>query len=287
MLLRGDVMFERLNQGRSENTKKFVLPGVFLILVAIGIFLGFQKVAFAMPVFVIATILIIIGSTKNRQLIREFKEKFVYDLLTENFEDVSYNPLQGVYESEVLESELLERPDRFYSNDLIEATHNGINFTMSDIHLQEVVRRDKHTEVRTIFQGPFMRFTFNKNFKGKLQVRERGFVAWFSKYKKIKMESITFNKTFSTYSTDDHTAFYILTPHLMEALLEMERTRRGDFYISFINGELFIALDNRRDNFEIPVFGKVDESIGDVFTNQFNIIKEIIDELRLNKNIFK
>ncbi len=280
-------MFEKLNEGRSQNIKKFILPGVILIIIAIGVFLGFQEIGFAMPIFVVAIVLVVIGSSKNRQLTREFKEKFLYDLLKESFEDVSYNPHQGVYESEVMASELLERPDRFYSNDLIEATHNGINFTMSDIHLQEVVRRDKHTEVRTIFQGPFMKFTFNKNFKGKLQVRERGFIAWFSKYKKIKMESIEFNKKFATYSTEDHTAFYILTPHLMEALLEMERTRRGDFYISFINGELFIALDNRRDNFEIPMFGKVDESIGDVFTNQFNIIKEIIDELRLNKNIFK
>ena len=32
--------------------------------------------------------------------------------------------------------------------------------------------------------------TFNKDFVGKLQVRERGFVTWFSKYQKIKMESI-------------------------------------------------------------------------------------------------
>jgi hypothetical protein len=132
-----------------------------------------------------------------------------------------------------------------------------------------------------------MKFTFNKNFKGKLQVRERGFVTWFSKYKKVKMESMTFNKKFTTYSTEDHTAFYILTPHLMEELLEMERARRGDFYFSFIDGEMFIALDNRRDNFELPTFAKIDESIGDKFEHEFNIIKEIIDELKLNKNIFK
>jgi hypothetical protein len=279
-------MFEKFNQERSAIQKKFMLPGFGLVVVGVILYLlGLPEVA--IPFGIIGVVVAAIGFSKSSNLAKALKEKYLFELLQKNFDGVSYNPNRGVTIQDVLESELLQRSDRFYSNDLIEASYNGINFTMSDIHMQEVVHRDKRTEVRTVFQGPFMKFTFNKNFKGKLQVRERGFVTWFSKYKKVKMESMTFNKKFTTYSTEDHTAFYILTPHLMEELLEMERARRGDFYFSFIDGEMFIALDNRRDNFELPTFAKIDESIGDKFEHEFNIIKEIIDELKLNKNIFK
>lgn len=279
-------MFEEFNNKRSALTKKFILPGVSLIVVGVMLYLA-NMIEVAIPVGVVGIIVAAIGASQSASLTKALKEKFLYELLVKNFDDVRYNPTHGATREEVMESELLQRSDRFYSNDLIEASYNGIDFLMSDIKLQEVVHRDKRTEVRTIFQGPFMKFTFNKNFKGKLQVRERGFVTWFSKYDKIKMESMEFNKKFSTYSTEDHTAFYILTPHLMEDLLQMERERRGDFYFSFIDGEMFIALDNRRDNFEIPAFGKVDESIGEKFEREFSIIKDIINELKLNKNIFK
>lgn len=279
-------MFEEFNLERSATTKKFMLPGFLLVLVGVALYLAnLPEVAIGFGV--IGAIVLAIGFSKISSMTKALKEKYLYDLLTNNFDDVSYNPDRGVSREEVMESELLPRSDRFYSNDLIRASYNGINFTMSDILLQEVVHRDKRTEVRTIFQGPFMKFTFNKNFKGKLQVRERGFVTWFSKYDKIKMESMEFNKKFNTYSTEDHTAFYILTPHLMEELMLLEKQRRGDFYFSFIDGEMYIALDNRKDNFNIPMFGKVDESIGDKFESEFSIIKEIIDELKLNKNIFK
>jgi len=279
-------MFEQFNQKRSSVTKKIVLPGVGLLIIGGLLFLGnITEVAIAFVI--IGVIVLIIGMSQLTSLTKGFKKQYLFEVLSSNFDNVSYTGGRGASREEVKQSELLPRSDRFYSNDLINATYNGIDFMMSDIHLQEVHRNGKNTTVRTIFKGPFMKFTFNKDFVGKLQVRERGFVSWFSKYEKMKMESIAFNKTFTTYSTDDHTAFYILTPHLMEQLIELERERRGVFYFSFINGEMFIALDNRSDSFELPVFSKVDESLGDRFQSEFQIIKDIIDELKLNKNIFK
>lgn len=279
-------MFEKYNEEKSQITKTRILPGGIGVGIGIILFLlGYPEFMFIF--LVLGGVVMALGIAKMNRLSNELKQKFLYELLQNNFDNVTYNPARGITKSEVLDSELLKNSDRFHSNDLIEATYNGIDFVMSDIHLQEVRHRDKRTEVVTIFRGPFMKFTFNKNFRGKLQVRERGFVTWFSNYSKIKMESMEFNKKFATYSTEDHTAFYILTPHLMEELLELERERRGDFYFSFINGEMFIALDNRRDNFELPTFGKVDETIGQKFEHEFQIIKDIIDELKLNKNIFK
>jgi len=279
-------MFEEFNNNRNQVAKKFMFPGLGFILLGVILYvLSLLEVAivFALP----GVVFIILGVVKIVRLTKDMKNKFLLELLNKHFNEVTFYPNRGASRDQVMESELLPRSDRFSSNDLIYAKYNSIDFMISDIHLQEVEHHGKNTTVRTIFRGPFMKFTFNKSFKGKLQVRERGFVNWFSKYKKIKLESIGFNKKFTTYSTEEHTAFYILTPHLMESLLELEANQKGSFYFSFVDGDMFIALDNRKDNFELPLFGKVDESIGEKFSKEFQIIKDIIDELKLNKNIFK
>ena len=52
------------------------------------------------------------------------------------------------------------------------------------------------------------------------------------KYKKVKLESVQFNKKFKTYATSEHNAFYVLTPHFMEALMAFEQKNKGKIYFS-------------------------------------------------------
>jgi len=276
-----------INRKKSIVTK-LVLPAFGVLLLE---FILINTTAIAeqllIPSVIIAVILLVIATVRFSKLKIEFKQQFLVDLLNKAFDNVKYDYNHGVDFSEVHGSELLPRTDRFHSNDLIEASYLGVDFRMSDLHLQEVRRNGKNTTVVTVFRGPFITVDFNKDFKGKLQVIERHLLSLFSSYKRVKMESVTFNKKFNTYSTDDHSAYYILTPHIMEKFLELERKRPGAFYFSFINSKMYIALDNRSDSFELNFFGKIDESVIENFNAQLSIIRDVVEELKLNKDIFK
>ncbi|XMB86652.1 DUF3137 domain-containing protein [Mycoplasmatota bacterium WC44] len=280
--------FEYFINKRNKTLKMFMLPAAISIVIGIVIFIATNSIngnpSAIIPFFALGVVFFGIGAGQMKKLSNEFKEKYLVELLKKNFTNVNFNASGGLTREDVRQSELLPRTDRFYSNDLITGEYLDVKFKISDLHLQEVRRNGKNTQIVTVYKGPFMEFDFNKDFMGKVQVRERGKSTLFSDYEKISMESVVFNKVFKVYATRAHAAFYILTPHLMEKLMELEKQRPGNFYFSFIEGRMYIALDNRRDNFEVGMFGKIDQSIVDTFESQLSIIKDIINEMKLNEN---
>ncbi|QVK21487.1 DUF3137 domain-containing protein [Mycoplasmatota bacterium] len=281
-------MFNYFINGRKKAINMFMIPGGLLAIIG---FLGGFAQGSGSPIFYflifIGVILIIIGSSKVRNLSIEFKNKFLVELLNKKFTNVIFDASNGISRSEVRKAEMLPRGDRFKSNDYISAEYDGVNFKMSDILIQERHSDGKNTRYVTVFKGPFMEFDFHKEVVGKMQVREKSRISLFDRYERIKLEGVEFNKTFKVYATDSHTAFYVLTPTIMEKLIEIENDYPGTFYLSFIEGKIYIALDNRRDNFEIGVFKKIDESLINEFENQLKIISDIIVDLRLNSKLFK
>ena len=138
----------------------------------------------------------------------------------------------------------------------------------------------------TYFLGRVFRFDFNKEFVGSLIVTESG-TPKSRGYEKVKLESIDFNKKFKTYTTEEITAFYILTPDIMEALFTLERRHPGRIGISFLGDNMYVAINNNRDTFELQMFRKIDDSMIKEFMNDLLVIKDFIVSLKLNNNLFK
>ena len=167
----------------------------------------------------------------------------------------------------------------------------GVKFVSSDVKLEE--RHVRHTKngtqvtYETYYLGRMFIFDFNKPFDGYLQVLEGGRPTSNRGFKKVKLESVAFNKKFKTYSTSEHSAFYVLTPHFMEALMELERKNRGKIYFSFIDNRLYIGINNFINTFELKMFRKLDDKVFDEFKRELLIIKDVIQELKLNKSIFQ
>ncbi len=101
------------------------------------------------------------------------------------------------------------------------------------------------------------------------------------------MESIHFNSELKVYAKNDHEAFYILTPHFMEQLLVLDKKYRDKISFSFIYNKLYIAIDNRVDNFDIKSFTLIDQSFLNSYTREFQDMKGFITKLKLNSHLFK
>ena len=261
---------------------------IFLLTMVIGdvcVFLGFIAI-------ITGSVLIIIGSNRFSKVAREFKDACMQEIIDQVLPNAQYSYNMGIPLSEVYKDGLLKRADRAYSEDLITGNIKGVSFKTCDLKLEERrVRTDSkgNTTVTYVpyFIGRYFVFDFNKNFKGDIVITEGMLPKTFRGLKKIELESEEFNKKFKTYAVDDLSAFYVLTPHLMVSLLELEKNNPGCISISMNSNKLCMAINNNRDTFSVKLNRKIDNMLVELFKAEMNVINEIVDEMNLNNKIFK
>jgi len=167
---------------------------------------------------------------------------------------LSFNPDPGQVNSILRHRELGLVPgwDRSSYEDLVTGRRDGVEFELFEAHLEE--RRTStdskgrtSTHWVTVFRGQCLRFVFEKTFYGRtLVTRDAGFFNRFGGGKGMQraiLEDPEFEKIFEVYTTDQVEARYLLTPDLMQQLVNMEKTfHGGKLKCCFDTGELYITL---------------------------------------------
>lgn len=286
--------FNELESKRKSAAKSLRISIIFMILAfIIIIFLGDVGDVFVIIGIISAAIALIFGikgGGEYNKLKLEFKNDFLSKMIEDIFDNGIYEAKQGLDKNIVYKANLLRVADRYSAEDYISGSVDGVNFCSSDIKLEE-----KHTEVTkdgtrtyyiTYFLGRFFMFDFNKQFKGDVITTEASLPTFFSKYKRIELESIEYNKKFKTYTMSELEAFYVLTPQLMEAILKLEKSNPGAISFAFMGTKLYIAINNNRDTFELKLFKKIDEEELASMRRDLYTIIDIVKELRLNDKIF-
>ncbi len=235
---------------------------------------------------------IIVGIVLFNRTISKFKSMYLKDYFSTMIEEGVYRPKKGLSQSEVYACGFIKRADRFKSYDYLSGRLDGIDFRSSDVHLQERQvytdsKGNRKTKYVTFFKGRVFQFDFPKKLDHRLQVLERYRPRDGYKYQKVDLESMAFNKKFNTYATDSHTAFYVLTPHFMEALMKVEKNHPGKIGFSFFDEHMRFAINNNKSTFAIMPFRKIDEKLVEAFKEDVEGLYEIVDDLKLNRNIFK
>lgn len=103
----------------------------------------------------------------------------------------------------------------------------------------------------------------------------------------VELESSGFEQEFSVYSDNQITARYILSPSLMQRILDFKRQSRRTFYLSFVDGKLYIAISFSKSLFEARVFSTLLDY--DIYRDYFTDLlfaKSIVEELNLNRRIW-
>lgn len=286
---------------------KIIDTVIFIIWVIIMFFLykkGINlQVFFFITVFIMAIRMFIKYIFLNKQITEfnnGFKNKYVLSSLNKIFTDLKYFPDKGLDYGVIANTRMMDMGDRYSSNDYFEGKYKNVNVKQADVHIEEeqqTTDSDGHTTTTwvTIFEGKWMIFDFNKTFTANVQVSQKGFGNsrvnnWGekNKYKKVEMEDAEFNKMFRIYAQNEHDAFYILTPSLMEKIKNLARTVSGKLLLCFINNELHIGLYNYKDSFEHSVYKKIDEEkINDDISKEIKIITNFVDELDLDNSLFR
>ena len=201
----------------------------------------------------------------------KYKEMFVQSNLEGVFDNLNYQPNIGISRDIIKNTQMMQMGNRYHSNDYIEADYNGVHFIQSDVCIQEETQDSEnrsHTE--TYFRGRWMIFDFNKEFKANVQVVQNGFKhskrkRFFGKeeekYKKVEMEDVTFNKEFKIFAQNEHDAFYILTPQMMERIRNIANNIEGYLILCFIDNTLHVGIHTNRDSFEPSMMKEIDPEV--------------------------
>lgn len=297
---------DKLEEIKNKIKKRYIM-GIAITIVAM-ILLALIIPNFIIPFIIfipfIGVLVTVISTSKlNAEYRKIFKSTFVQKALQKKFTDLIYIPNEGIPYQTIASTEMMNMGNRYHSEDYISARYKDIKFEQSDVHIQEEQEStdsDGHTTTTyvTIFKGRWMIFDFNKIFKANVQIAQKGFgnsrvKKFFGKkeerFKQVMMESESFNKKFKVFAQNEHDAFYIITPFLMERIEKLDEENKGKLLFCFIDNRLHIGIYDNKNSFEPgSVFKKIsEEEILTEISKDIELITQFVDELNLNNDLFK
>ena len=299
-----------------ETQRKKVLQSfVYLALAIVGIVgIGLLIIA-ANPrvgpgvLLIPLVIAIIIGAIVGPYLSRGYNQRFKTEVLSRmvRFLDPSleYRMDGAINQSTYMSSKLFpHKPDRYKGEDLVEGKIGATAIRFCELHSEYKSthtdhKGNTHTEWHTIFQGLFFLGDFNKNFSGSTVVLPDSAEALFGKFGQwlqsfafnrdhlIKMDDPEFEKLFVVYGTDQIESRYILSPALMQRIVEFKTERQRTVYLSFVGSNIFVALSETRPLFEPKIFSSIlDFKTVCGYFEDLRVAVEIVEDLNLNTRIW-
>lgn len=267
-----------------------VIDDVWIIVGLIGVLIG-------------GLVFIVNAVTFFRKYRERFKKEVVNEIVHAIDSSWNYDYQQSIQLNEYLQSNLFETGvDRYKGDDLISGQIEKTDFRCSEFHTEyKTVTYTKNGGVQehwhTIFKGLFFHADFNKHIKGETyiapDVAEKLFGKWgqklqfSSKGELVKLENPEFEKLFVVHSTDQIEARYILTPVMMEALVNINNQYKRPMHISFVGSRVFCAFSFNENLFEPNIFksGANFDDIAMIY-QLFMLNATIIQEMNLNIRIW-
>ncbi|WP_316843385.1 DUF3137 domain-containing protein [Pedobacter psychrodurus] len=289
----------------ATQTKGYIFIAAGILLLILGFFLGLP-----IPGVIAGLIPIIYGGVlfyKISDALNSYKNTYKNDVIGAALkfldESLSIQPYQGIEATEFMYTQLFNtEPDRYKTEDLVMGCAGKTRFYFAEVHAEyKTVTQTKNgtrTEWHDIFKGILFAADFNKKFNGVTIVKPKdfgaAFGAWFSKNlfsfgskDVIQLENVDFEKTFVTHGSDQVESRYILTPAMMERVLNLNHQTKYNISLSFIESRMYIAFPLNRNYFEAPVFKSLlnPETVNeDIATIKF--MYDIVKELDLNTRIW-
>ncbi len=285
-----------------ENQRKVILTkSIILIVLFIGsLFLCFVNPLLTICGFVGSVLFYFFGvNSQMKSFTKSYKMLVVEGPLQKAFPGCQYHPEDGFSESTIQATQLMQRTDRFHSEDLILGNYKGINFERADLKLEDEYRdKDGHTHTTTIFLGRWMIFQFPKPFRYDIQIVQQGFggsksntgifVSKTARKQKVMFEDHQFNQEFRCYATNEHEAFYVVTPQIMEAVKRIASLMDGKIMFGFVNNQLHVAVESGKNAFEPSITRSLSYQKDILAINsEINAITTIVNQFNLDQSIYQ
>lgn len=279
------------------------------VLTAIGIFtlVGLAISAFlwraGMKDIRLPAALIILPSSwywwkQQKELNKTYKHIVVKRVVSALGHGLTYSPDAVFHTDDFNQMDLfVKRAEKLIAEDEIKGSKGAVTYTVFECKATCVEGSGKNRRTVTIFKGLVIRLDFNKNFRTHTVVVPEGdskvlglFGESDSRGQKsiARMENVDFEKCFSVYCVDQQEARYLLTPKVMELLMEANAHLAGRLRACFLNNHLYVTIPQSKDRFDVGIFDrsvKPDTVVGDL-TEVVGLAERLIDTLELETRIW-
>jgi hypothetical protein len=300
-----------LENNRKSIQKRYILCVVVVIgLIAFNYYLitlNFNEVLAIFSVFGSVLFLIFYvyqTSERKKEYRSSFKSNVVAEIVNQINSEWQYQSDSHIGEDTYQRSGLFTHHyDRYSGDDFVTGKIDRTDFQFSELHTQYKqvtygAKGQRHEQWITIFKGLFMHADFNKEFKGTTYVlpdtAERLLGRFGQSLQKlssrgelVKLENPEFEKRFVVYGSDQVEARYILTPTMMETMVNFSNRFNDSVYFSFVGSRVYCAISFSGDLFEPNIFrsGVNFYDIKEMY-HLFGIIESLIKEMNLNTRIW-
>ena len=241
-----DVLEKRLSKiekyrkgiGQESFLYAFLPIILFVIIDAIfPVFLVFSIILYVVIILVRRSV-----HTNNFQTYCDDVGNLMFSPIVAFIDDrLSYSPFRGIQSQAVDISRLLEGYNEFESSNYVEGQMGETFIQFSEIDLAA----DRNTAFSGI-SGIFLIASFNKNFKGDYFIFSGHHTnpgAQFNNVNRITLEDPEFNKVFTVYGSDEVECRYILTPAMMQRMLDFSSKAESSVHFSFTRSRMFLFVE--------------------------------------------
>ena len=270
----------------------------------ITLFLKFASVILPLFIFLVPVKIL---EKKEYNFDNNFKQEILPVLLNFIDPEISYNTFSALSKSTYENAELFESSNiySFSGSDKTAGLQGQTSFEMSflEVMTKEEYKSgsEKKVEIKEAFKGILYVSDFNKNFSGKTFIRpdsmRKGLglvlgemankaLALGSK-QLVTLENPLFEKEFVVLSTDPIEARYILSPLMMERMLELKMHFNAEMMFSFTGNKMYIALPSVKNIFNPNLFSDLARfELIEKYYFQFKNFLAITEILKQNTRIW-
>jgi hypothetical protein len=250
------------------------------------------------PIFGALAIFVGWAGFEHSRLSKTYKQIVIGRIVAALGRDLFYSPAPSFSKQDFRDMDLfLKQVQTWKAEDEVSGKKDAVEYSMFEAKATRTEGSGKNRRTVTIFKGLIVRLDFNKNFRGHTivvpnsdsQILGGLFGESESRNDKqlCRMDSVTFEETFSVYSSDQQEARYILTPKFMELILATYAKFNG-VRCCFQNSSVFLAIPSSANRFEVRLWGAKmtpESAVGDL-AECVDLADRLIDALDLETRIW-
>lgn len=251
------------------------------------------------PLFVVFLVSTLVAQRAHSQLKKSYKGVVVKRVVEALGHGLTYRPESTFTKGDFVSMHLFDRgPEKFRAEDEVCGKKNAVTYSLQEIYASYKQGSGRRSREVIIFKGLVVRLDFNKNFVGhtvivsNLQSRILGGLLGQSETRKgkeiVRLENPDFERLFSVYSTDQQQARYLLTPKLMELIIQAQAVLAAELKLSFHDNSMFVTVPQKKDRFEVSLFGAPvtpETTVGDL-VEVVSLAERLVDTLQLETRIW-
>lgn len=287
-----------VNNRIREQRGKVIQVSAIALTIAVGVW-ALTGIDPRIPGFAALAVIALVTAHAQRDIRKWYKLMVIKRVVEALGDGLAYTHESSLDQSQFREMDLYSsRIDSWKSEDQVSGRRREVTFELHEVRAIRREKQGKHTREIVVFQGLVVVLEFNKNFHGHTVIvpdkdgRILGGLFGESETRRnkqiVRLENADFENSYSVYTTDGQEAHYLLTPKLMELVLQARTQMGGDVRLAFFRNSLFVTVPSAQDRFEVSLFASQVTAMSAItdLAAVVALAEQLIDVLELETRIW-